>query len=462
MSTDAQRVRSPADFLRLAVAAVALVIVLVLEWLFGNTLVAFASDLLRGLDALPSWMLTAIVVGTRVLTVVVLVGGIAWTAIRQPAAIINLVLGGLIAAVLVALLSQLVDDSRGSPVATLNSDLGALTSGWFPTAIGIGVLAAALTAGAPWLSRGWRQAGWVAVIGLDITRTLTSDMSFGSLLALVIGWFAGAAALVALGAPARRADGASIAAGLARVGLPVESIKPASVDARGSTPYFATTPDGSRLFVKVLGRDERSADLMFRVYRRLQRRDLGDERSFSSLRRAIEHEALLALAARDLGIRTPRLRTVASAEPNSFVLAYDAVDGKSLDQLDPEQVTDEILLAIWQAIADLRRHGIAHRDLRLANVFLGADGAVWIIDFGFSEMAASDLLLANDVVELAASSSAYVGAERAIAPALATVDDGTLARAAGRMQTWALSGATRTAMKQQPGLLDDLRRRLTP
>lgn len=462
MTTDAPRVRSPADFLRLAVAAVALVGILLLEWLFGDTLVAFASDLLRGLDALPSWLLTTIVVGTRVLTVVVLVGGLVWTAIRQPASILTIALGGAIAAVLIALLSQLVDDSRGAAVAAPNSDLGALTSGWFPTATGIGVLAAALTAGAPWLGRRWRQAGWVAVIGLDVTRTLTSDMSFGSLLALVIGWFAGAVALVALGAPARRADATSIAAGLARVGLPVDSIQPASVDARGSTPYFATTPDGGRLFVKVLGRDERSADLMFRVYRRLQRRDLGDERSFSSLRRAIEHEALLALAARDLGIRTPRLRTVASAEPNSFVLAYDAVDGKSLDQLDPEQVTDEILLAIWQAIADLRHHGIAHRDLRLANVFLGADGTVWIIDFGFSEMAASDLLLANDVVELAASSSAYVGAERAIAPALATVDDDTLARAAARMQPWALSGATRTAMKQQPGLLDDLRRRLTP
>ncbi len=300
------------------------------------------------------------------------------------------------------------------------------------------------------------------MLGLVVTRTLTSDMSFGSLLAIVVGWFAGAAALVALGAPARRADGASISAGLARVGIPVGSIEPASVDARGSTPYFATTPDGGRLFVKVLGRDERSADLLFRVYRRLQRRDLGDERAFSSLRRAIEHEALLALAARDLGIRTPRLRTVAAAEPNSFVLVYDAVAGRSLDQLDPEEVTDDILLSIWQAIADLRRHGIAHRDLRLANVFLGADGAVWIIDFGFSELAASDLLLANDVVELAASSSAYVGAERAIAPALATVDGDTLARAAARMQPWALSGATRTAMKEQPGLLDDLRRGITP
>ena len=190
---------------------------------------------------------------------------------------------------------------------------------------------------------------------------------------------------------------------------------------------------------------------MFRIYRKLQRRDLGDERPFSSLRRAIEHEALLALAARDLGIRTPRLRTLASAEPNSFVLAYDAVAGKSLDQLDPNDVTDEMLLAIWQAIADLRRHGIAHRDLRLANVFLGADGAVWIIDFGFSEMAASELLLANDVAELVCSSSVYVGAERAVAPALATVDHDTLTRAVDRLQPWALSGATRTALKQRPG-----------
>ena len=201
---------------------------------------------------------------------------------------------------------------------------------------------------------------------------------------------------------------------------------------------------------------------MFRVYRRLQPRELGDERSFSSLRRAIEHEALLALAARDLEIRTPRLRAVTSAEPNSFVLAYDAVDGKSLDQLDPEQVTDEVLASIWTAIADLRRHGIAHRDLRLANVFIADDGEVWIIDFGFSEMAASDLLLANDVVELVCSSSAYVGAERAVAPALASVDRETMARAVERLQPWALSGATRAAMKEQPGLPDDIRRRLAP
>src|SRR5262249_16931657 len=250
--------------------------------------------------------------------------------------------------------------------------------------------------------------------------------------------------------------------GLARNGLPMESLTPASVDARGSTPYFGVGTDGQRYFVKALGDDERSADLLFRLFRYVQRRDLGDERPFSSVRRAVEHEAFLAVAARDLGIRTPRLRAVATADPNAMVLAYDAVDGKSIDGLEPSALDDDVLRAIWEQIVALHQHRIAHRDLRLANIFLASDGEVWMIDFGFSELAASDLLLANDVAELVASSSVVVGPERATAHALAIVDPVRLAFAIKRLQPWALSGATRSALKERPGLLDDLRKRLAP
>ena len=74
---------------------------------------------------------------------------------------------------------------------------------------------------------------------------------------------------------------------------------------------------------------------------------------------------------------------------------------------------------MWQQLGRLRDLRIAHRDLRLANIFLSTDGRIWMIDFGFSEIAASDVLLANDVAELVASSSAVVGAERATAHAIA-------------------------------------------
>jgi len=56
--------------------------VLVGEWLFGDTLVSFASDLLRGLDALPTWISDIVVVGTRVLAVVVFGGGFVWALLK--------------------------------------------------------------------------------------------------------------------------------------------------------------------------------------------------------------------------------------------------------------------------------------------------------------------------------------------------------------------------------------------
>jgi hypothetical protein len=43
---------------------------------------------------------------------------------------------------------------------------------------------------------------------------------------------------------------------------------------------------------------------------------------------------------------------------------------------------------------------------------------------------------------------------------VATVDPETLERSLDRLRFWALSGATRTALKARPGALDELRRRL--
>jgi hypothetical protein len=454
-------VRSPPDVLRLVVASVVVVVLALVERFFGDTLVSFGSDVLRGLDAIPGWIVDVVIVGTRVLATVILVGGFVFAAWRgRWRMLVTVTLAGLLATLLVVVWDDLFDHPSAATPVEAGIGLGALSGSTFPTTAGVAATAAVLTAAAPWLSRAWRRAGWALVLGLMATRFFASPVSFGSIAAFVIGWFAGAAVLVAMGAPSRRPTRRAVVDGLASVGLPVTSLEPAAVDARGSTPYFGDAADGSPLFVKALGDDERSADLLFRLYRSVQPRDFGDERPFSTLRRSVEHEALVALAARDLGIRTPRLRAFAAAEPHGYVLAYDAIKGRSLDRLDPSEVDDGVLGAIWLLVMQLQAHRIAHRDLRLANIFRDDGGDVWLIDFGFSEMAASDLLLATDVAELVASSSLYVGAERAVAHATAAADPATLARAAARLQTWALSGATRAGQKQRPGLLDELRTRL--
>ena len=460
---DEQRIdRSPADFLRLLVAVgVALVLSLV-EAVFGDTLVGFASDLLRGLDALPGWLIDVVVVGTRILGVVMIGGGLVWAIVgRRWRLLVTVGLAALVAELLVASEEALIDHDEGQRLVDVGVGLGPLSSDGFATVWGIAGVAAALTAAAPWLSRGWRRAGWALLFGMMVTDVLNSPVSFAWLGAAVIGWVAGAAVLVALGAPSRRPTSRAVVDGLAGVGLRLRQLDRAGVDARGSTPYFGVAEDGGELFVKALGDDERSADLMFRLYRRIQPRDLGDEQPFSTLRRAVEHEALVALGGagppgQDAPL--PRLRH-RRAERLRAGLRQDRGARRSTVSTRSE-VTDDVLAAIWRLLAQLRERRFAHRDLRLANIFVDDGGEVWLIDFGFAEMAASDLLLATDVAELLASSSLYVGADRAVAQAVSSVDRATLSRALRRLRPWALAGATRTALKSRPGFLEELRSRL--
>ncbi len=454
-------VRSPSDVLRLVVGAVLLLTLLLVQWLWGETLVTFAGELLAGLSALPSWLVGVVVAGTRVLAVVVLVGGLVLTVRAGGARMVGTAAAAAGVALVLQLLLERLGPDAGTTVLDMPDALGPLLEERFLPTSGLAAAVAAVTAAAPWLSRRARRLAWLLVIGLVVIHFLATPASFDSVQALLVGWVAGAAALVLLGAPSRRPTLETVTSGLARVGVPLARLDQASVDARGSTPYFGATVNGEKLFVKALGEDQRSADLLFRAYRWIDRRDRGDERPFSSLRRTVEHEALVALAAREHGIRTPRLVAFATADPNSFVLAYEAVAGRSLDRVAPDEVTDDVLAAIWAQVGELRRHRIAHRDLRLANIFLAEDGAVWLIDFGFSELAASDTLLATDIAELVASSSLQVGAERAVGQARAALSAEELAAAAGRLHLWALSGATRTGLKERASLLDDVRRGLT-
>jgi undecaprenyl-diphosphatase len=453
----ASAVRSPTDVLRLVVALVLLVVVLLLQWLVGDTLVDFAGRFTSGLGAVPSWLVDLIVVVTRALAVVLIVGGLVVTVVRgRWRFLVTVALAAAVAAALELLAESFAPDG-GKVVTLLGEAFGPLQRPGFPRAAGIAAVSALVTAAAPWVERRWRRAGWALVLGLAVVHFVSTAVSFDALRSVVIGWLVGAVVLLALGGPSRRPSGEAIAAGLARVGVPLERLEQASLDARGSTPYFATDRRGGRLFVKALGEDQRSADLLFRLYRWSTRHDLGDERPFSTLRRAVEHEALLALAARDVGVRTPRLVAVATAEPNGFVLAYEAIAGRSLDRLAPDEVDDELLAAIWAQVVLLRRHRIAHRDLRLANLFLADDHTTWAIDFGFSELAASDLLLASDVAELVASSATLVGAPRAVEHAVTAVGPDGIGAALARLRPWALSGATRSALHERPGLLAEVR-----
>lgn len=451
-------VRSPADVLRLVVATSCLVLLLLVEALFGATVAGFLSDLLRGLDAIGERFLTTVVVLVRLAAVVVLALAATAAVARGRSRAAATIAAASAAAIGLLAISDAVVTAKREALVHLSDVVSPLSTGGFPTSAGLAVTAAALTASAPWLTRSYRRLGWTLALGLTVATFVATPVSGIALAALLGGWTGGALAVVAFGAPARSPTEADVAGGLRTVGVDVAGLEPASVDARGSTPYFGTTVRGEPLFVKVLGRDERDADLLFRLYRSVSPRDLGDERPSSSLRRAVEHEALLAMSATDFGIRTPRVAGFSDAGSGAFALAYDGLAGRSLDRVPAGDVSDAVLDGLWRQVVVLRAHRVAHRDLRLANVFLDAGGNVWLIDFGFAELAASEVLLATDLAEVLTALATKVGAARAVATGRAVLGGGPLRTALPRLRPALLSRATRSKLKANRGLLDELLR----
>ena len=446
-----ETVRSPTDALRFATAMLVAIGTFFVVIIFPDVFGGLGLDLDQILDntsdaeaEIAGLVLTAI----ALLVPVILIVTSAWR--REFRRLATIALAAVVGAIATWLVIQWLIAILGDSFVASTDDLVVVAeTAYYPY---VAAITAAISAASPWMARKWERVAWASLGIMVIIRLLLgSNLPAELVLALSLGAATGAGILFAFGSPSRRATGLQIIQTLRRAGIAPARIDAANVDARGSTPYFVTTTSGDRIFVKTLSTDERSADILFRVYRKFRFTNIGDEPGFSSLRRAVEHEALLSLMVSAAGVRTPELVAVGRIgdEDYSMLLAQRAIDGRSLDSVKPEELTEDVLTGVWQQIAILRNSGIAHRDLRLANVFLDDTNQPWIIDFGFSELAASKLLLDNDVAELITSSAILVGPTRSVACAVSVLGPDAVASATRRVQGLALSGATKTALSER-------------
>jgi uncharacterized protein (TIRG00374 family) len=450
-------VRSPSDVLRTVVFALATLLLLVLATWSRDAVLALENDLIKRSSFLTPTV-ERILAGA--LTLVVLVSlAAAWATplVTRRYRLFGYLLAGN---VLVSLLLWGVESflDRGDP-DLLTREVAQRAGVDSPLSVyGIAQTAVSFVLLAPFVSRRWRRAGAALLTVITLLRLLVPVTLPATLaIALVLGAAVGSATLLMFGRPSSRPTSAAIVAALTGSGLPVLELEPAAVDARGSVPYFASLQDGSRVFAKVLGADQRAADLLFRAYRFIRLKDVGDERPFSSLRRTVEHEGLVSLMARDVATRTPRLRAVATVGRDSIVLSYDLIEGTSLDRVPDEAVSEEVLRGIWEQVAILRRHRIAHRDLRRANILLDREGTPWLIDFGFSEVAASQALLDADVAQLLVALALQAGVDPTVDTAIAALGPGAVAASLPRLQPNTFSGATRAALKKRKDLVGQIR-----
>jgi uncharacterized membrane protein YbhN (UPF0104 family)/tRNA A-37 threonylcarbamoyl transferase component Bud32/membrane-associated phospholipid phosphatase len=451
--------RHPADLLRMLVGSM-IVVASGMAAQRGHVF-TFDANLFRLVNGLPAAL-------GRPLLVVMQLGALAAVpvaavlalAARRPRLARDLAVSGTLTWVLTRLIKALVGEVR--PVALLHgvTEHGIATGLGYPSGQ-VAVAAALAAAAGPWLPRPARRVAWWAVWLVGFGRlyaglNLPLDVAGGA----ALGWAVAAAVHLALGAPGGLPSVSAIRQGLQAAGIDPIDLQPVAGDARGSVPFVVGTVDGRRLFVKAVGREQHDADTLYKLWRWALFREVEDETPFGSAKQAVEHEAYLSLLAARAGVRTPPVIAATPAQDGHVLLVQEYVAGQTLDRLDPARVDDRLLAAMWTEVGRLRAAGIAHRDLRLANLLVDGDGRPWLLDFGFAEAAASPRRLARDVAELLASLASLVGADRAMSGATQTLGAEVVAQALPLLQPAALSTATRTSARSRPGLLDELRERV--
>ena len=450
------RYRHPGDVIRLIAGSILLLVGLVASkaaerWVLGVD--APVGDIPYGPA---SRVLTSIVQVAFVAAALLTVAATLWH--RRFRLLLGLAAGAAVAAGVAAGIMLLLG-GRHPAALTDNLAHGSwLASAAFPGPALIAGAVAVIVAASPWLSRPWRRAAWLALLVVIVVRLVTGTvLAMELLLAFATGLTVGAAVLVVFGVPDRRMGPGEIAAALRSAGLPAESVRPADVVSKGSRPFAAAGADGQRWFIKALGSDQRDADLLYRAYRAVRLRNVGDTRPAATLFQAVEHQALAGVMAERAGVLVPGVDRVVKAGGDTALLVLDWVDGSPLEQLPAGLITDDLLVRLWAEVDKLHRAGIAHRSLRAANIIVDQDGQPVIADFSFSELSATRRQMDLDVAELLASLAALAGGDRAVSAAVKVLGAEGVAPAVPLLQPLALSAGTRRAVKQQDGLLTQTR-----
>jgi uncharacterized membrane protein YbhN (UPF0104 family) len=451
------RYRHPGDVIRLVAAASVLAVAAVIAALLPALLRPAAAAITGVGPATPAGrVLTGLVqVTIAAAALVLLITALRYRRFR----VLATVAGGFAAAAALTAGISFLAGPGGSAALPAGLRQGSwLTGAGFPDPAVLAGLAAVVVAAAPWLSRPWRRAAWVMLLLIAVARLITGGLlPMQLVLALAAGVTVGAGLLVVFGVPDRRMGPAGVAAALRAGGVPVSQVTGPVRHAKGSRPFEAVTGDGRALFVKVFGSDQRDADLLYRAWRGIRLRGVGDTRPAASLLKAVEHEALLAVMAERAGVAVPHVGQVVKAGDGSVLLTTELVAGQSLDEVPADRITDQLAGSLWCEVGRLHQARIAHRSLHGSNVMIGQNGAALLVDFSFAELAASSRQRAIDVAELLTSLAGRIGPDRAVATAVATIGAEGVAAAVPLLQPLALSAGTRREIKGQDGLLKNTR-----
>ncbi len=263
------------------------------------------------------------------------------------------------------------------------------------------VAIALATVAAPYLGRRARRWVWAAAASVCVFRIYVgAHLPLDVVGGIALGWAAGAAAHLILGAPEGHVSPKRVRRALVELAIVAVTVEPVSEPTRRSASFRVVADDGRRLFVKVAARERQDDDLLYRAWRTMRRRWIGRAHTGSALVQ-VEHEASMAAMAAAAGVRTPGLIFVGPAGNGAGILVQRWVESVRVDQV-PAVGTDLARDIVAQVDA-LHAAGMAHGDISGASILVDDAGLAWLVDFSRAEGAAGVEMQARDIAALQAT-----------------------------------------------------------
>ncbi|MFF0504518.1 lysylphosphatidylglycerol synthase domain-containing protein [Streptomyces fimicarius] len=452
------RVHRPSDLMRLLIGVLAIAILFSIAAFAQGTTTGLEDDISKGTEQAPDLLIK---IAGLVSSIAVLLVPVAFAIERLIKRDGLRIADGVLAAVLAHGVTLATDlwVSRTAPgtiqdALTQPQTTGGLTD---PVHGYLAPVIAYMTAVGMARRPRWRVVLWVVLL-LDAFAMLVGGYTtpFSIILTVLIGWTVAYGTLYAVGSPNVRPTGQHLMAGLRHVGFrPVAAMRTEDTPDKDGTDqgdrgrrYLVTLEDGPPLDVTVVDREQQAQGFFYRAWRRLTLRGITQRRSIQSLRQALEQEALLAYAAIAAGANAPKLIATSELGPDAVMLVYEHIGGRSLDSMEDEEITDDLVRSAWRQVKALQSRRIAHRRLTGDALLVDRSGRAFVTDLRGGEIAAGDLVLRMDVAQLLTTLGLRVGAERSVAGALAVLGPDAVADCLPLLQPIALSRSTRATLRR--------------
>ncbi|MHA7649873.1 lysylphosphatidylglycerol synthase transmembrane domain-containing protein [Mycobacterium sp. ML4] len=318
----------------------------------------------------------------------------------------------------------------------------------------IAMLASVLTVSGPWLPARWRHWWWGLLLAfVPIHLVVSAIVPARAVVGLSVGWFVGAFVVLVVGTPALEVPLEGAVRALAKHGFLVSRFLVVRPGGPGPLVLSAESTDpGGWAAVELYGPHQRSGGALRQVWRKLRLRGSETAPLQTSMWRAVEHRALMAIAIADTGVANTSAIALAALERGWTMYAHQPVQGVPLD----ECANETPVASVWGSLQVLNDHQISHGDLR-CNEITVAEGKVLFGGFGAAEYGATEAQLQSDIAQLLVTTSALYAAEPAVSAAIETFGKDTILTASRRLTKSAVPKRIRESVANPKAVMSDAR-----